>query len=212
MSFGSLLDHILRRPIQATAAVGAETTDMEIGKKPKGGSSFYLQFFLKDKPAFAGFIMIGVFLAWSLIEGIMQTLGALLHDQAIGWALLPSNPFALPFASKLLPPSLSHFPNQLFGTNLDGQSLFSRLLYAAPHDAEAPIIIVGSAIIIGMFLGGAAGYFGGWIDEISITARTDPRHHCFSTLGTGVHLSNLRAHGYLVAHLCKILQGSSTYA
>ncbi len=147
-----------------------QSTSETAKSETKGGTSFYLRFFLKDKPAIAGFVMIAVFLGWSLVEGIMQELGDLLKHQAYGWALLPSNPLALNFGSKLLQPSLANFPNDLFGTNFDGQSIFSRLLYAAPHDAEAPIIIVGSAIIIGMFLGTAAGYFGGWVDEVIMRA------------------------------------------
>ena len=136
----------------------------------RGSFSFYLHFFTKDKAAFAGLVMIFLFLAWSLVEGIMQEVADLLHKPAYGWALIPSSPFVLDFNSKLLPPSLANFPNLLFGTNFDGQSIFSRILYAAPHDAIAPIVIVGSAILIGMFCGTAAGYFGGWVDEVIMRA------------------------------------------
>ena len=112
MPFQSILDHLLRRPIRATGQVASETSTSETAKsETKGGTSFYLRFFLKDKPAIAGFVMIAVFLGWSLVEGIMQELGDLLKHQAYGWALLPSNPLALNFGSKLLQPSLANFPN-----------------------------------------------------------------------------------------------------
>ncbi len=171
MSFKSILDHLRRRPIEAVGNVTVEdigTMDEKKGarKESQGSISFYLHFFIKDKPAFAGLVLIVAFLGWALIEGIMQELAGLLHAPAYGWMLIPSNPLALNFNNVLLRPSLGNFPNFLFGTKSDGQSLFARILYAAPHDALAPILIVGSAILIGMFCGTAAGYFGGWIDEI----------------------------------------------
>ncbi len=121
---------------------------------------------MKDKPAFGGIVIIALFLIWGALEALMQELASLLNHPAYGWLLLPSDPFTLTFNLKLEGPSLKDFPYFLFGTNQNGQSELSRLLYAAPHDVEAPIIVVGSAVIIGMFLGTAAGYFGGWTDEV----------------------------------------------
>ncbi|MDG6995756.1 MAG: ABC transporter permease [Nitrososphaerota archaeon] len=138
--------------------------------EPSGSLSFYFKFFARDKPALVGLVMIIVFLVWAFVEAIMQEIATLFHHEAYGWMLIPSNPFALNFGQKLLPPSLNQFPNLIFGTNYQGQSIFSRLLYATPHDAEAPIVIVGSAIIIGMLLGSASGYYGGWIDEVIMRA------------------------------------------
>jgi peptide/nickel transport system permease protein len=180
MGFGSLLDHLLRRPIQTpiqatktgqVAATDASTEGMELKTKgtPKEGLRFYFHFFRRDKPAFAGIIIISLFIAWGFIEGIVQEIGSLTGHASYGWALLPSNPFLLRTTSTfyaLQPPSLKDFPYFLFGTNFDGQSLLSRMLYATPHDVEAPIIVVGSAVLIGMFLGTASGYFGGWVDEV----------------------------------------------
>jgi len=167
----SFLDHILRKPIQSsgsqvTAEVVSETTSTKAKTAPKEGLRFYLNFFMRDKPAFVAIFIIGLFLAWGVLEAFMQELASLLHQPSYGWALLPSNPFALTFGAKLEPPSLKDFPYFLFGTNQNGQSILSRILFAAPHDVEAPIVVVGSAVLIGMFLGTAAGYFGGWTDEV----------------------------------------------
>lgn len=175
MSFKSIVDHLRRRPIEAAGPATMEDvliTEENKGEKTesKGSLSFYLHFFIKDKPAFAGLVMIFVFLGWSLVEGIMQEVADLLHQPAYGWVLMPSSPFVLDFQIKILPPSLASFPNLLFGTNSQGESILSRILYAAPHDAIAPILIVGSAILIGMFCGTAAGYFGGWVDEVIMRA------------------------------------------
>jgi peptide/nickel transport system permease protein len=105
-------------------------------------------------------------MVFALFEGIMQELASVLGQSDLGWRFLPSNPLALTFSLKLIPPSLTSFPANILGTNFEGQSILSRILYATPHDAVASVVVVGSAILIGMFLGTASGYFGGWPDEI----------------------------------------------
>jgi peptide/nickel transport system permease protein len=177
MGLQSIIEHVMRRPIRPVqATVTTEVTTGAVSETKErvvtSGWKFYLRFFMKDKPSFVGLIIIAVFLVWGALEGLMQELQALypygrLFGQPYGWALIPSNPFVLNFAPNyvLQPPSFAHFPNFLFGTNSDGQSILARLMYATPHDVEAPIIVVGSALLIGMFMGTAAGYFGGWVDE-----------------------------------------------
>ena len=130
-----------------------------------GGLRFYLSYMAKDKPALAGMVIVAIFLIWAFIEWVMQELGAVLGKPSLGYALLPSNPIALNFNEKLLPPSLSHFPLFIMGTNFQGQSILSQILFAAPHDAIASILIVGSAIVFGMLFGTTAGFVGGWTDE-----------------------------------------------
>lgn len=167
MSFSSLFKHILRRPIRSTGQVSLETGASTLEEKEvKQGVSFYLEYIRQDKPALAGAIIIGAFMIFAIFEGIMQELGTIFRNPSLGWMFLPTNPLALTFNLKLRPPSLNSFPANIFGTNFQGQSILSRILYATPHDATASVVVVGSAILIGMFLGTAAGYFGGWIDEV----------------------------------------------
>jgi len=130
-----------------------------------GGLRFYLSYMAKDRPALAGMFLVAVFLVWALVEYIMQELAGYLRQPTLAWALLPSDPNALYFQDKLLPPSLNSFPNYIMGTNYQGQSIFSQVLFAAPHDAIASLLIVGSAILFGMILGTTAGFLGGWTDE-----------------------------------------------
>jgi len=53
----------------------------------------------------------------------------------------------------------------LFGTDDLGRDYFSRIIMAAPLDLLIAIIVVASALLIGVVLGVASGYYGGWIDE-----------------------------------------------
>jgi len=129
-------------------------------KLPENLSLWY--YVLHDIQALTGLVIILMFIAWSVIEGTLQILGIYLRNPALGWVLLPHNPLAAPdYALSLKPPSLSY----IFGTNLEGEDIFSRILYAAPKDAMAAFIVVFIAIMVGGLLGILAGYFGGWLDE-----------------------------------------------
>jgi peptide/nickel transport system permease protein len=162
-----LFDHIRRKPIRATGGVALETgTTAPQAQEVKQGLRFYVEYIRKDIPALAGSVIIAGFLAFALVEGIMQELAIYRGKAALGWAILPSNPLALSFSTQLKPPSFKDFPIYIFGTNFQGQSILSRILYAAPHDAVASLLVVGSAILVGMFMGTASGYLGGWVDEV----------------------------------------------
>lgn len=54
----------------------------------------------------------------------------------------------------------------LFGADSRGRDLFSRILHGARISLSIGIIGVGVSFILGMFLGGISGYFGGKIDNI----------------------------------------------
>ncbi len=63
----------------------------------------------------------------------------------------------------MLEPPCAQFP---LGTDDLGRDVLSRLLYGARVSLWVGFVSVGLAVSIGLFLGLAAGYFGGWIDEI----------------------------------------------
>jgi len=59
-------------------------------------------------------------------------------------------------------PSLHH----LFGTDQVGRDVFSRVLYGARITLPLAVILIIAAMIIGAVIGGIAGYFGGWVDNV----------------------------------------------
>ncbi len=162
------LKSIIKRILGYRATIPTATVVREEAEEEGAlsGYRFYLNFLLRDKVAAAGLVIITLFTAWSIVEGLLQYIGFATKHRALGWALLPSNPIALNFADSLRPPTLAHFPVYIFGANFSGQSILSRLLYAAPKDALAAYLVVFSGIIIGMLVGTFAGYFGGWADEV----------------------------------------------
>ena len=66
-----------------------------------------------------------------------------------------------PVAS-LLPPSAQH----LFGTDQVGRDLLSRVIYGTRISLRIAALVLASSIVVGVPLGLAAGYFGGWIDAV----------------------------------------------
>ena len=79
-----------------------------------------------------------------------------------GPRVTPYNPFTLNLQESNLPPSLAHF----FGTDFQGRDIFSRVIAALPIDIGLPVAIVLLSSLLGIFLGMAAGYLGGIVDEV----------------------------------------------
>jgi peptide/nickel transport system permease protein len=62
----------------------------------------------------------------------------------------------------LLGPSGEHW----FGTDQVGRDIFTRVLYGARTSLRIAAVVLALSALIGVPLGIAAGYFGGWIDDV----------------------------------------------
>jgi peptide/nickel transport system permease protein len=74
--------------------------------------------------------------------------------------LAPKDPLAVDFDAKLMAPSAEH----LFGTDVLGRDVFSRVLYGARTSLMTGLLVVSLALLIGLPVGLTAGYFGGRVD------------------------------------------------
>jgi peptide/nickel transport system permease protein len=54
----------------------------------------------------------------------------------------------------------------LLGTDRLGRDMFSRLLYGARISLTVGLLGISISFILGMVLGGLAGYYGGWVDNV----------------------------------------------
>lgn len=72
------------------------------------------------------------------------------------------DPYGQHLADTLAPPSLAH----LFGTDEVGRDVFQRTVYATLLDVQVGAITAGIPLGLGLMLGAAAGYFGGWFDAV----------------------------------------------
>ena len=93
-----------------------------------------------------GIVLLGIFVLMALLAP---------------W-LAPSDPAAIHLASRLQPPSPAHW----FGTDELGRDILSRVIYGARISMIVATSVVGLALLLGLILGGVAGYYGGWIDTV----------------------------------------------
>ncbi|GAB4579727.1 MAG: ABC transporter permease [Anaerolineales bacterium] len=112
----------------------------------------------------------------------------------------PYDPFALEKneettqIEKNAPPSLDH----LMGTDGIGRDVFSRLLYAGRISLLVAFTVTFISLIIGVFVGGISGYYGGYLDDVIqrfveflITLPTLPLLLAFSALMRGVEIPGI---------------------
>lgn len=183
---------------------------MEEATAPSGGLSFAFTFLRRDKAAFAGMIVITIFLVYALLEGLMQEYASLTHHAQYGWLLMPGSPFPnLNPKYSLIKPTLSNL-RFLFGTTNEGQSVLSMILYAAPHDAVASVLVVLSGVFFGMLMGIPAGYFGSWADEALM--RITDAFLSFPSLVLAIAFSVLLGNGFTVVLIVLVIIWWPTYA
>jgi peptide/nickel transport system permease protein len=80
--------------------------------------------------------------------------------------LSPYQPQEQNYDITLLPPGPAH----LFGTDNFGRDILTRVLYGAQIDLRVGVIAVIAPFLLGLLLGCASGYFGGWIDTLVMRA------------------------------------------
>ncbi|MBD0381906.1 ABC transporter permease [Paenibacillus sedimenti] len=54
----------------------------------------------------------------------------------------------------------------IFGTDGMGRDLLSRILLGSQISLSIPLIGVSISFVLGLFIGGVSGYFGGWLDSV----------------------------------------------
>ncbi|HVA12769.1 MAG TPA: ABC transporter permease [Stellaceae bacterium] len=81
---------------------------------------------------------------------------------AVGSSIVPLDPLASDTAATLHPPSAHHW----FGTDQLGRDIFSRVIVATRLDMAIAVFSVALVFILGGAAGIAAGFFGGWIDQV----------------------------------------------
>jgi len=76
--------------------------------------------------------------------------------------IAPYNPEEIDLSQVLAPPSSSHW----LGTDQLGRDVLSRMIWGARISLQVGIVSTGVALVIGIFLGAMAGYYGGWVDAV----------------------------------------------
>src|SRR5215470_12101116 len=102
-----------------------------------------------------------------LIANPVSAVGLALVLFAIAVALAapliaPADPLAMAPDLRLAPPSLAHW----MGTDDGGRDILSRVIFGARSSLLTALGILAMASVVGAAIGLAAGYFGGWVDEL----------------------------------------------
>ena len=83
-------------------------------------------------------------------------------DTVIVPAPVPHDPASLALAANLSPPSREH----LLGTDVLGRDVAARLIHGARTSLAVGLWTAAFALALGLPLGAAAGYLGGWVDRV----------------------------------------------
>ena len=91
------------------------------------------------------------------------------------------DPIEQNYGATLRPPNREH----LMGTDNFGRDIFSRVVYGSRISLQVGLISVGIAAAIGIPLGLAAGYYGGWVDGVAMRlVDVMLASHCSVSVGT----------------------------
>ncbi len=105
-----------------------------------------LKRFLKNKLALSGLIIVLFFFMVSFLAPAIST-----HD-----------PSEIDRENVLSPPSAKY----IFGTDKTGRDVFSRMVYGSRISLKVGFVAVGISLVIGVFVGALAGYYGGVTDAV----------------------------------------------
>jgi peptide/nickel transport system permease protein len=87
---------------------------------------------------------------------------ALITTSLLAPVIAPYDPTSIDVYNVLSPPSRAH----LLGTDELGRDLLSRIIWGSRVSLKVGFVAVGIAIMIGIFIGSIAGFYGGRVDAI----------------------------------------------
>ena len=122
---------------------------LEAESRPRRGLKYFARRFSRDRRAMVGLVIVVVF----CLAALLGELASPYDPQSQNYALLEA-------------PSLAH----PLGTDNVGRDLLSRIIVGARISMVVGISTVTLAAVVGIVLGVAAGYYGGWIDMVVMRA------------------------------------------
>jgi peptide/nickel transport system permease protein len=102
--------------------------------------------FRRHKPAMLGSLIIVIFVFAAVFAPYIS----------------PYDPNKTDLDNKLAPPSVQH----IMGTDELGRDLLTRILYGGRVSLSIGVMAMALAVTVGAVIGGLAGFYGGWVDNI----------------------------------------------
>ena len=103
---------------------------------------------VRNRAAFAGLVIVVLFVATAVLADL----------------LAPYDPYVGDLSQRLRPPSPTHW----LGTDALGRDMLTRLMFGARTSLQIQLATIGIALFVGTAWGLVAGYFGGWVDDLSM--------------------------------------------
>ena len=128
---------------------GSIQAQLEEQSRPRRGFKYFARRFSRDRRAMIGLVIVVVFCLAALLGELITPY----DPQSQNYELLES-------------PSLAH----PLGTDNVGRDLLSRIIVGARISMVVGLSTVALAAAVGVVLGVAAGYYGGWIDMVVMRA------------------------------------------
>ena len=116
--------------------------------KTKMGKSDFLYRFCQNKLALAGACVFIFICVMAVFAGVIFDYDTDVTGQDM--------------QERLQPPSWE----KPLGTDDYGRNIFARIVYGARYSLLIGVSTVAAAMLLGLLIGSAAGYFGGWIDNV----------------------------------------------
>ena len=114
---------------------------------PRMKETRYSLYLIRRSPlVVAGIIIIATYIFLAIFAPYITPYGATQRD----------------WYATLQPPSPAH----IWGTDQNGGDVYSMVIWATRIDLKIALSVVAVALVLGSFLGAAAGYFGGAVDEV----------------------------------------------
>ena len=102
--------------------------------------------FRRHKPAMIGMVVVLLFVLAAIFAPVIS----------------PYDPDKTDLDNMLAPPSAQH----LMGTDELGRDLLTRILYGGRVSLSIGVMAMALAVLVGAIVGGLAGFYGGWVDNI----------------------------------------------
>ena len=124
----------------------AELTTQKMYREEQTMAQMVWRAFRRHRPAMIGLSIMIVFALTSILAPYIT----------------PYDPEKTELSRMLEPPSIEH----LMGTDELGRDLLTRILYGGRVSLSIGVMAMGLAVVVGAAVGGLAGYYGGWVDNI----------------------------------------------
>lgn len=132
-------------------------------KKSPGYWKMIWRQYRRNRMAVAGLVFIAFLALMAVSAPLIATNKPLwcTGDGACLMAPIPYTPTQYNLDESLQPPNRSHW----LGTDEQGRDVAARMVYGSRISLAVGVVAVSIYVAIGILLGAAAGYYGGWVDQ-----------------------------------------------